>query len=139
MTPDHTHFTPTLSGKAISLTLPEPPSANRWWRRHGHTMHLSKEAVAYKAGVAARIGVGKSALFPEELLHVNIVWHRKRKSGDLDKRIGVLLDAMQPDKKTGLGGVYANDGQIVGINALRVDWHPTLLKGSVLVTVRPHE
>lgn len=126
---------PFVAGTVTTLMLPEPPSANRWWRRAGSRVHLSKDAKAYKALVAAH--VKGETMFPTGDISVNIVWHRGMKSGDLDKRIGVLLDAMQSTTINGapMPGVYANDNQIVQIWARRCDEHPTVPKGHVLVEV----
>ena len=128
----------TISAAPVVLILPAPPSANRWWRKHGTTMHLSKEAKAYKELVAVTARVHPSLIkgapaivaFPEQPLSVVIVWRRDRKAGDLDKRLGVLLDALQ-------GVIYANDSQIVQIWARRCDEHPELQPGTVRVEVSP--
>lgn len=137
----------------VILTLPEPPSANRWWRIAGNALHLSHAATDYKADVARRAGVTGAPLFPTEPLSVVIVWHRDRLAGDLDKRVGILLDAMQsikkrvPDPKA-VGrrktrdvmlapGVYDDDNQVVQIWARRCDAHPTIPKGFVQVEICP--
>lgn len=73
-------------------------------------MVLSDEARAYKSLVCATHR-------RRELrgnISVAIDWHRGRKSGDLDKRIGVVLDALQ-------GVAYENDSQIVELSALRFE------------------
>ena len=132
--------TTTQAGRQGMLVLicPEPPSANRWWRRHGTTIHLSNEAKAYKADVAQRAGVNGATLFPTELLSVIVVWHRSRKSGDLDKRLGVLLDGLQERQQKNappIPGVYASDAQIVQIWARRCDEHSEIPKGHVKVEV----
>lgn len=104
----------------MTLDLPEPPSANRWWRKWNNRMVLSKEARDYKAFVwvkaVALTGLHKNRfpLFPTEDVVVTLHWVRGRKSGDLDKRIGVVLDALQ-------GVLYTNDKQIVEIHASRSD------------------
>lgn len=90
--------------------LPEPPSANRWWRNVNGRMVTSKEAREYKAAVAQ---FGSRRKIPGPVI-IHISWWRGRKSGDLDKRIGVLLDALQ-------GVAYDNDAQITTIHAERYD------------------
>lgn len=103
----------------MTLDLPEPPSANRWWRKWNNRMVLSKEARDYKAYVLV-MAVGLSGRHTKDFplyrgdVKVTLHWVRARKSGDLDKRIGVVLDALQ-------GVVYANDKQIVEIHASRSD------------------
>lgn len=121
----------TMSVRApepVLLELPAPPSANRWWRRAGNRMHLSHEAEDYKADVARRLNVHGAPHFPTERLTLVMVWRRDRKAGDLDKRLGVLLDALQ-------GSVYASDAQIVQLWARRCDDHPELAPGTVRVEV----
>lgn len=95
----------------VTLTLPEPPSANRWWRNVNGRMVTSREAREYKARVSLLGSRNKLAAGPIRLC---IEWHRGRRSGDLDKRVGVLLDALQ-------GVLYDNDSQIVELIAKRFD------------------
>lgn len=101
----------------IQFTLPEPPSANRWWRKWNNRMVLSVEARAYKLMVERRY----TGTPFEGAVAVNICWYRKRRSGDLDKRLGVVLDALQ-------GVAYVNDSQVVRLVAERYDdpKHPRL-------------
>ena len=96
--------------KSIRLTLPEPPSANRWWRNVNGRMVTSKAARQYTSGL---VTFG-SAYLLEGPLRVSIDWYRGRQSGDLDKRLGVALDAMQ-------GVFYRNDSQIVELAARRFE------------------
>lgn len=99
----------------IALTLPEPPSANRWWRNVNGRMVTSKAAREYKATVALHCVAKQVKRIASPLpVRLSVSWYRGRKSGDLDKRIGVLLDALQ-----GLG--YDNDAQIVSLHAERYD------------------
>ncbi len=106
---------------ALTFTLPEPPSANRWWRKFRNRMVLSPEARAYKSSVCRAY---KSAEIRGNVA-VDVTWYRGRKSGDLDKRLGVVLDALQ-------GVAYATDAQITELSALRID-DPR--KARVVVTV----
>lgn len=99
----------------LTLDLPEPPSANRWWRHVGARVLVSREARQYKALVAGRLLVARARPIPApNPVAVSVVWYRGRRSGDLDKRLGVLLDALQ-------GAAYENDSQIVQITARRED------------------
>jgi Holliday junction resolvase RusA-like endonuclease len=98
----------------IGLTLPIPPSANRYWRvgRGGH-VYVSEEAAAYKDNarwLVSKIGTG----IMQGNLVVTIRVFRARKSGDLDNYIKVLLDALR-------GACYMDDKQVVEIHAYRDD------------------
>lgn len=98
----------------MRLTLHEPPSANRWWRNVNGRMVTSRQARLYKAaaGLSAICqGIREPITGPVSL---TVTWYRGRASGDLDKRLGVLLDALQ-------GVCYENDSQIVELHAHRSD------------------
>lgn len=95
---------------ALTFTLPEPISANRWWRKWRGRMVLSEEARAYKSLV--RMAYRRAEIVGD--IAVNLVWYRGRKSGDLDKRIPIVLDALQ-------GVAYSNDSQITSLTARRID------------------
>lgn len=109
------------------LTLHEPPSANRWWRNVNGRMVTSRMARLYKqaAGLSALCQGVKVVDGP---IALSVVWYRARKSGDLDKRLGVLLDALQ-------GAAYTNDSQIVELHASRSDADPK--NPRVEITISP--
>lgn len=105
----------------LQLVLPEPPSANRWWRKFRNRMVLSDEARTYRdetvvAACVEQLGCAwRRAVIPAPRpVALAIDWHRRIKSGDLDKRLGVVLDALQ-------GIAYENDSQIVKLIARRFD------------------
>jgi crossover junction endodeoxyribonuclease RusA len=103
------------TGKVTGLILPVPPSANRWWRNYGGRMVKSTEARQYQAYVnklARTLGI-RTLRRPAQVAF-QFTWHRDKRMGDLDKRLGILLDALQ-------GVAYENDSQIVEIHAKRVD------------------
>lgn len=108
--------------------LPEPPSANRWWRNWRGRMVLSDEARDYKDEIA---WTHRSTIPLSGDVSVGIEWCRSRKAGDLDKRIGILLDALQ-------GVAFVNDSQVVEIVARRWDKKDgkDLAPGRVLVKVK---
>lgn len=93
-----------------TLTLPIPPSANRYWVYTGKRVATSPEAKAYKQAVLL--------LAPKNIIHgrvaVNISVFRPAKRGDLDNYLKVLLDALE-------GVLYENDKQITEIHAFRYD------------------
>ena len=92
----------------MRLTLPEPPSANRYWRVYrGHPV-TSAEARAYKR----RVQLTTRARPLEGNVCVMLHWFRGRRSGDLDNRLKVALDALR-------GIAFADDKQVVAILAYR--------------------
>ena len=99
----------------MKLTLPLPPSANRYWRvgHHGR-LHVSIEAQAYKQGVRLRAltnGLKKPLAGP---VVASFGIFRARRSGDLDNRLKVILDALK-------GIAFEDDSQIVELHARRYD------------------
>lgn len=115
----------------VVLTLPEPPSANRYWRTHGHITYRTREAKNYielVANAALRFRTNGGPAFPDGDVTVTLVWHRGRKAGDLDNRSKVLYDAL-------CGTIYTDDKQIAQDWRRRVDTHDTIPKGYVRVEV----
>lgn len=92
-----------------TLTLPIPPSANRYWQYTGKVF-TSREAILYKNEIA--LMVKRNRISGPVALNVTVF--RPRKSGDLDNYLKVMLDALQ-------GFLYENDSQIVEIHAYRRD------------------
>lgn len=100
------------------LTIPVPPSANAWHRVVNGRPILSAEARAYTGAVtllALRQGARRIQA-PTEIA-VDIVWYRARKSGDVDKRGAIALDALQ-------GVCFDNDSQIKRYSIERRDDDP---------------
>jgi crossover junction endodeoxyribonuclease RusA len=100
--------------QVIEITVPYPPSSNRYWRVDRGTTHLTAAARRYKQDVAAlahEAGVRAPIAGPVAVeLHV----YRPRRAGDLDNRIKLLLDSLQ-------GAVLSNDSQVTEIHAYRHD------------------
>ena len=125
-----------MSAREVTVTLPEPPSANRWWRHQRKQHHLSEEARAYKDNVpvlvaaALNVTLHSLPLYPAGDVLVAITWRRKRASGDLDKRVPILLDALQ-------GVFYREDSQVAGLIAIRKDLASEQEAGTIVVTVGP--
>jgi crossover junction endodeoxyribonuclease RusA len=95
------------------VTLPVPPSTNRYWRKFRNKIVVSEEAKTYKraAGFIAT-AAGVECLQGDVIMAVDV--YRPMKKGDLDNYLKVLLDALQ-------GIAYANDSQIIEIRARRFD------------------
>ena len=95
------------------ITLPYPPSANRYWRVVNNRPIISAQARAYKdeAGWLAKA----QGVQPQTGdLAVTIAVYRPQRRGDLDNVLKVLLDAL-------IGIAYEDDSQITEINAKRFD------------------
>jgi crossover junction endodeoxyribonuclease RusA len=91
----------------VTLVLPYPPSANRYWRHANNRTYVSEEAKDYKrtCGWMAREILGDfEPLAGPVFMRVRV--YRPQKSGDLTNRIKVLEDALE-------GIAYINDKQIV--------------------------
>jgi crossover junction endodeoxyribonuclease RusA len=95
----------------MNLTLPFPPSANRYWRIFKGRAVKSAEARAYQ------VAVSQSTRGIERLegdLSITLRFFRPAKRGDLDNRIKQILDALNEV-------AYHDDSQIIKIEAERFD------------------
>ncbi len=97
----------------ISLVLPYPPSANRYWRHVGRNVVVSAEAKAYRILVKQHCLLGGIKPLQGPVSASLVVW-RPRRIGDLDNSQKVLFDALR-------GAAYGDDSQIVEIHAWRRD------------------
>lgn len=97
----------------MRLTLPVPPSANRYWSIWRGRAVTSGAAHEYRRTVqlAAR-AIG--AVPTTQPVAVRIDWFREAKRGDLDNRIKCLLDALR-------GVAFMDDKQVVELHAYRRD------------------
>lgn len=95
----------------IKVTLPMPPSANRYWRtsRDGR-VYVSDEAKTYKS----RVRLDTAAEPLEGDLTITVKVYRAQKTGDLDNRLKVLFDALK-------GLAFSDDRQIAEIHAYRFE------------------
>ncbi len=92
-------------------------------------MVLSSEARAYQrlVRVLAKARSGGMEILRGDVC-VDLIWHRARRAGDLDKRVGILLDALQ-------GVAYVKDAQIRELHAKRSDRRTA--PGRIFVTITP--
>ena len=102
----------------MRLTLPFPPSANRYWRttRKGR-VYKAEDARDYthavrSAELVQRLPGGPPPLGPGRRVGLRAVFYFPSLRGDLDNRIKVLLDALQ-------GVAYADDKQVFELHARR--------------------
>jgi crossover junction endodeoxyribonuclease RusA len=97
----------------VKLTLPYPPSANKYWRSVRGRVLVSREARAYKQGVKLRaLTAGVRPI--EGPVHLTLAVYRPRRAGDLSNRIKVLEDAL-------CGVAFEDDDQVESIHAMRFD------------------
>lgn len=135
-----------LPSEGVTLTLPEPPSANRYWRVFKGRVVKSKAAREYAKAVKAAakkvLGDGPEdysawngsesyfgtsrAPFTGPVI-VTIHWCRAKKMGDLANREKVVCDAVQ-------GLLYVDDKQICELHMYR---HESPRRGSLTITVYP--
>lgn len=109
---------PAAASRTLTLELPEPPSANRYYRRAGTHLHRSAEANAYRERVLAeylRTAKRMGAVFPKPCeVAVTYRWYRSAKRGDLDNRLKIIGDSLN-------GLAWDDDSQVVRILAERYD------------------
>lgn len=114
----------------VHLILPEPPSANTYWRHVGRNVVLSAAAKQYRQDVMAIYlqTIGGKIAFPVGALTVKLAWYRSRKAGDLDNRLKQSLDALRQL-------AYKDDAQIAEIHAVRYEAPKA---GKLLVWISPY-
>jgi len=98
----------------LTLTLPVPPSSNRYWRIWRGKAVKTAEARAYRDRVAVlahQQGVHGLLRGP---VAVTVRWFRAAHMGDLDNRLKVALDSLN-------GVAWADDRQIVELHAYRAE------------------
>lgn len=108
------------STEPIRLTLPYPPSANVYWRmaknrRTGYPMMVKSAAanryIAAVADICDPLGIKP---IKGDVVVSSLRVYRPQRSGDLDNRIKVTLDALE-------GFAYVDDMQVVELHAYRHD------------------
>ena len=96
------------------LTLPWPPSVNRYWRTFQGRMIISAEGRSYRKAVADQVLIQRGAKHYEGKLRVVIeAWRPDNRKRDLDNLLKAVLDSLTH------AGVWADDGLIVD---LRIYW-----------------
>ena len=99
----------------MNLTLPFPPSSNRYWRstvRAGFVRtYKSKEAKEYSALAYWTAKQQCGDPLEGDVIVRGVIYFPDRR-GDLDNRLKVLLDALE-------GAAYTNDKQVVRIDVAK--------------------
>jgi len=99
---------------AITLTLPWPPSVNKYWRTFQGRMIISAEGRSYRKAVADQVLIQRGAKHYTGKLRVNIEAFRPdNRRRDLDNLLKAVLDGCTH------AGVWEDDSNIVD---LRIYW-----------------
>lgn len=109
----------------MRLTLPYPPSANRYYRNVGRRTLISREGRAYREKVCAVLPA-KTRPLPGALAVYVEVFPPDRRRRDLDNTQKALLDALQH------GGIYRDDSQI---DLLHIERKDVVKGGKVVVEI----
>jgi Holliday junction resolvase RusA-like endonuclease len=91
-----------------TVTLPAPPTMNMYWRSVKGRMLISREGRAYKKMVAEQV-VASPCAGPVAVI---VRWSRRKRMGDLDNRLKVILDSLR-------GIAFRDDKQVVELHAYR--------------------
>jgi crossover junction endodeoxyribonuclease RusA len=97
----------------LTLTLPWPPSANRYWRHNRGITHRSDSAVSFIEEVG-KICLENRVRPVSCPVAVTVQAYRPARRGDLDNSLKVTLDSLR-------GFAYGDDSQIVELHAFRHD------------------
>ena len=102
----------------IELTLPWPPSVNRYWRTFQGRMIISADGRAYRKAVADQVLIQRGAKNLKGKLVVEIeAWRPDNRRRDLDNLLKAALDGCTH------AGVWEDDSNIVD---LRIYWADTV-------------
>lgn len=97
----------------LTVTLPVPPSYNRYWRSSARGGYISQEGRVFKVK-ASRVLAALQAKPFQGSVGIRLRFYLARKNADMDNRIKQIQDCMQ-------GHFYNDDKQVVEIHALRFD------------------
>jgi len=103
---------------AITLTLPWPPSVNKYWRTFQGRMIISAEGRSYRKAVADQVLIQRGAKHYTGKMRVQIEAFRPdNRRRDLDNLLKAVLDGCTH------AGVWEDDSNIVD---LRIYWADTV-------------
>lgn len=111
----------------MTLTLPWPPSVNRYWRRVGKKTILSAEARAYRATSMQEVYFQGRERFGSARVRVTITaYPPDKRARDLDNLCKGVLDALQ------FAGVFDDDSQVDDLRIVRAD---AVRRGRLIVQI----
>lgn len=114
----------------ITLTLPYPPSVNKYWRMGGNGVFISAQGRGFRQAVV-RILSAKNHKTLGERLRVEIeVYPPDKRKRDLDNVLKALLDALQSAQ------IFEDDEQI---DHLVVRRSKVIEGGKIIVSVKEIE
>jgi crossover junction endodeoxyribonuclease RusA len=112
----------------VKLSLPWPPSFNKYWRHFRGRVYVSARGKAYRSSVATIWEEAGQPRFGTARLGVKLdVFPPDRREHDLDNLLKALLDALEH------AGLYERDSQIDALEVYR-GWRTD--EGQVNVTAR---
>ena len=95
----------------IQLTLPWPPSVNRYWRAFKGRVIISAEGRAYRKAVADQVLIQRGAKHYDGKMKVEIeAWRPDNRRRDLDNLLKAALDGCTH------AGVWEDDSNIVDLH-----------------------
>lgn len=116
-----------LSGVSQCLTLPLPPSVNRYWRKCPRGMFITQEGKDFRQRVAEIVAEHNAIKFGTSRLFMAVrISMRDRRASDLDNRLKALNDALEH------AGVFDDDEQI---DELHVTRGPIIKGGECFVMI----
>lgn len=110
----------------IEITLPWPPSVNRYWRTFQGRMIISAEGRSYRKAVADQVLIQRGAKHYTQKLKVEIEAFRPdNRRRDLDNLLKAVLDGCTH------AGVWEDDSNIVDLRIYWADMVGGMLKVKV--------
>lgn len=97
------------------ITLPWPPSNNRYYRHNRGRTHISTEGIAYRQAVSKIINDGILDILTEAPIKIRIECHMPdRRRRDLDNLQKAAFDALTK------AGFWADDSQVVDYRVVKM-------------------
>ena len=117
----------------IRLTLPFPPSVNRYWRHVGNRVLISKEGREFREHVTDLMKDQRVKKHQGDLIVDISLIPVDRRRRDVDNSLKALLDAMQT------GGAYDDDSQIVRLTVEKFDPEADAPRSEIVIRHVPAE